>query len=191
MVKRRLLTIAMLLAAPESLLAQVVKPLERNTEVRVTADVGRYTKGRKGIAMSVMTDSAIVRFEADSKRDLKAYVDTVPFALLEMKEGQRTRVVEGALIGLVAGGLLGWQLGYVWEDPCNDDPNPSLCRSQRDMFKSDAIAFAVGAVAGGVAGGAIGRSMMTDYWTPVIPRIGMRLIATPRAIGFALRVTPR
>ncbi len=109
---------------------------------------------------------------------------------LEVGRGQKSYTVEGALMGLLVGGVAGAVIGYASYEECVPKGRGWSCEDV-----GPEVAALVGGIAGGLGGllvgATIGRSSKTDRWREV-PLDRLRVSVVPQRDGrFGLGLSVR
>ena len=121
--------------------------------------------------------------------ELLAVVGQVPLVLplahverLELAVGRKDRGGIGAAIGLVAGGALGWAIGFSVYTPCESTGLFSCFMSPESREQAGVWGAAAGAMGGAGLGLLIGVRHTTERWEP-LPLEGLRVGLAPLPSG--------
>ncbi len=101
---------------------------------------------------------------------------------LEVSQGQKSHTVEGAIIGLLVGGVAGAAIGYASYQECEPQGEFFSCILDFGPEQSALGGALVIGLGGGVVGALIGRSIKTDRWAEV-PLDRVRVSLGPQRDG--------
>ncbi len=101
---------------------------------------------------------------------------------LEVSQGQKSHTVEGAIIGLLVGGVAGAAIGYASYQKCEPQGEFFSCILDFGPEQSALGGALVIGLGGGVVGALIGRSIKTDRWAEV-PLDRVRVSLGPQRDG--------
>lgn len=134
-----------------------------------------------GTVVDFGKDSLVVAVRGASDR---VVVHTLDVDRLEVRR-PRTATQEGAMIGAVAGALLGGLLSFAGDDvPCNSATLDCVEPMDTDMGMTEVL---IGGLVGGAIGAAIGNRTRVLSWQDVECRFGSASRGIPSAsVQFAL-----
>jgi uncharacterized protein YcfJ len=125
-------------------------------------------------------------------REKDGTMHSIPARKIELLEVARRRdrspeVLVGTLLGMAAGGVIGWAV-YTDEE-CAEDAFPAGCVG--NIFGRLIYGYA-GGVVGGLAGGYAGYQLTPERWRPVWQReVQTRVGITPRGLTLRLELPTR
>ncbi len=143
-------------------------PIRPGARVRVTRPpicranticVGRAPRQRVGTFLAWRSDTIVVQSNGDT---LSVPVDLV--TRLDVVRGQKSNTIEGAIIGLLVGGVAGAAMVYASDQEC-ESPRGEFFSCTVDISPLGG-ALSVG-LTGGVVGALIGLEIQTDRWQEV------------------------
>ena len=110
---------------------------------------------------------------------------------LEVSQGQKSHTIEGAIIGLLVGGVAGAAIGYASHQECESQGEFFSCIGDLGPESAALGGALVIGLGGGVVGSLIGRSIKTDRWRQV-PLDRLRVSFAPQRDGrFGLGLSVR
>ncbi len=161
-------------------------PLRPGERVRVTGHffcqpfyncVGGLPQRYVGTFLSWKADTLVVQSNGDTL--------SVPVSLvtrLDVSRGRKTNTGEGAVIGLLVGGVVGAVIGYASYEECKPQGKFFSCIADLGPEYAALGGAVVIGLVGGVVGALIGASSRTDRWRAV-PLNQLRVSLGPQRDG--------
>lgn len=176
---RRILVLAVLCgsAAPLTGQADTLVGVGRRVRVRTMGESGELNRRIEGIVVRMPPDTLVLRLPGSQPLHAVATNQDTQYS---MHTGRRSSLAKGAVIGAIAGIVVG---GAGFAIAGADCPEQSLCFHRRQSaLAGGALIGALGAA----VGLAIGAFTSHDVWTHAERRSALALIQTRSGIGLSI-----